>query len=221
VPGVSWPRWPRLGQWWRAEESTPELREGFLSSEGEHGVRWGTPGGGFKGTGEHGRGEALTSAWGVRGRAPVRALVSGHGVEHEAAPREVVFKHGLSTNIWNYGHGLIERSVPLTFLCRLCVEASGFRWLDQEIWRGEVGFVSLPNTERRSQVWRVQGMRPNAIFRYEVEGLVRHIFGNGSLEFWDRDQGVRARFGLEAENSEIWILDFPIKPPLEWLAWSF
>jgi hypothetical protein len=33
-------------------------------------------------------------------------------------------------------------------------------------------------------VWRVQGTRPNAIFRYEVEGLVRHIFVNGSLEFW-------------------------------------
>jgi hypothetical protein len=35
------------------------------------------PGGGFKGAGERGRGEALTSARGVRGRAPVRALVSG------------------------------------------------------------------------------------------------------------------------------------------------
>jgi hypothetical protein len=75
--GVSWPRWPRLGQWWRAEESSPKLREGCLASEGEHGVRWGTPRGGFKGTSERGRGEALTSAQGVRGRAPVRALAPG------------------------------------------------------------------------------------------------------------------------------------------------
>jgi hypothetical protein len=29
------------------------------------------PGGGFKGAGETDRGKALTSAWGVRGRAPV------------------------------------------------------------------------------------------------------------------------------------------------------
>jgi hypothetical protein len=28
-------------------------------------------------------------------------------------------------------------------------------------------------------------------------------------------------FGSKAENSEIWILDFPIEPPLEWLVWSF
>jgi hypothetical protein len=28
-------------------------------------------------------------------------------------------------------------------------------------------------------------------------------------------------FGSRAENSEIWILDFPIEPPLEWLVWSF
>jgi hypothetical protein len=41
--------------------------------------------GGFKGAGEHDRGEALTSAQGMRGRAQVRALASGHGVEHEAA----------------------------------------------------------------------------------------------------------------------------------------
>jgi hypothetical protein len=34
------------------------------------------PGGGFKGAGERGRGRALTSARGVRGRALVRALAS-------------------------------------------------------------------------------------------------------------------------------------------------
>jgi hypothetical protein len=45
--------------------------------------------GGFKGVGEHDRGEALTSARGVRGRVPVRALASGHGVEHEEAQREI------------------------------------------------------------------------------------------------------------------------------------
>jgi hypothetical protein len=57
------------------------------------------PGGGFKGAGEHGRGEALTSAQSVRGREQVRALASGHGVEHEAAQREVVFKRGLAPNL--------------------------------------------------------------------------------------------------------------------------
>jgi hypothetical protein len=57
------------------------------------------PGGGFKGAGEHGRGEALTRSQGVRGRAPVRALASGHGVEHEASQREVVFKRGLAPNL--------------------------------------------------------------------------------------------------------------------------
>jgi hypothetical protein len=52
-------------------------KEGCLASEGEHGVRWGAPEGGFKGTGERGRGEALTIARGVRGRALVCALASG------------------------------------------------------------------------------------------------------------------------------------------------
>jgi hypothetical protein len=33
--------------------------------------------GGFKGTGKRGRGEALTSARGMRGRAPMSALASG------------------------------------------------------------------------------------------------------------------------------------------------
>jgi hypothetical protein len=35
------------------------------------------PGGGFKGAGERSRGEALTSAQGMRGRGPVLALASG------------------------------------------------------------------------------------------------------------------------------------------------
>jgi hypothetical protein len=55
--------------------------------------------GGFKGASEHGRGEALTSARGVRGRAPECALASGHDVEHEVAQREVVFKRGLAPNL--------------------------------------------------------------------------------------------------------------------------
>jgi hypothetical protein len=137
MAGVSWPRWPRLGQWWRTQESSLELMEGCLASEGERGVRWGAHGGGFKGAGKHDRGEALTSARGMRGQAPVRALASGHGVEHEAAQREreVMFKRGLAPNLWDYGHDPIERSLPLTFLCRLCVEACGFRWLeDMEGW---------------------------------------------------------------------------------------
>jgi hypothetical protein len=117
-----------------------------------------------------------------------------HSVEHGAAQREVVFKRGLSPNLWDYGHDPVERSLPLTFLCRLCVEACRFRWLDQEIERGEVGFVSMPSTERRSWVWRVQSTRPDAIFWYEVEGLVRHIFVNGGIRIRVKDQGERARF---------------------------
>jgi hypothetical protein len=77
--------------------------------------------------GEHGRGVALTRARGVRGRAPVRALAPGHGVKHEAAQREVMFKRGLGPNLCDYGYHPVERSLPLTFLCRLCVEAYGFR----------------------------------------------------------------------------------------------
>jgi hypothetical protein len=49
--------------------------------------------------GEHDRGVALTCARGMRGRAPVCALASGHGVEHEAAQREVMFKRGWAPNL--------------------------------------------------------------------------------------------------------------------------
>jgi hypothetical protein len=69
---------------------------------------------------------ALTCARGVRGPAPVRALAPGQGVEHEVAQREVKLKHGLAPNLCNYGHDPVERSLPLTFLCHLCVEAYGF-----------------------------------------------------------------------------------------------
>jgi hypothetical protein len=69
---------------------------------------------------------ALTHARGVRGRSPVRALAPGHDVEHEAAQSEVKFKRGLAPNLRDYGHGPVERSLPLTFLYRLCVEAYGF-----------------------------------------------------------------------------------------------
>jgi hypothetical protein len=69
----------------------------------------------------------VTRTRGVRERAPVCALAPGHGVEHEAAQREVMFKHVLAPNLCDYGHDLVERSLPLTFPCRLCVEAYGFR----------------------------------------------------------------------------------------------
>jgi hypothetical protein len=69
---------------------------------------------------------ALTRARGVRGRAPVRALAPGHDVEHEATQREVKFKRGLAPNLRDYGHDPVERSLPLTFLRRLCVEAYEF-----------------------------------------------------------------------------------------------
>jgi hypothetical protein len=77
--------------------------------------------------GEHGLAVALTRAQGVRGRAPLRTLALWHGVLHETAQREVMFKRGLAPNLCDYGHDPIERSLPLTFLCRLCVEAYGFR----------------------------------------------------------------------------------------------
>jgi hypothetical protein len=69
---------------------------------------------------------ALTRAQGVRGRSPMLALAPRHGVKHEAAQREVKFKSGLVPNLRDYGHDPIERSLPLTFLCCLCVEAYGF-----------------------------------------------------------------------------------------------
>jgi hypothetical protein len=69
---------------------------------------------------------ALTRARGVRGRAPVRALAPGHDVEHEATQREVKFKRGLAPNLRDYGHDPVERSLPPTFLRRLCVEAYEF-----------------------------------------------------------------------------------------------
>jgi hypothetical protein len=88
-------------------------------------VRQGASGGGLKGAGKHDRGVAVTHARGVRGRAPVRALVPGHDVEHEAAQREVKFKRGLAPNLRDYGHDPVERSLPLRFLYRFCVEAYG------------------------------------------------------------------------------------------------
>jgi hypothetical protein len=69
---------------------------------------------------------ALTRARGVRGPAPVHALAPRHGVEHKAAQREVKFKRGLAPNLHDYGHDPVERPIPLTFLCHLCVEAYGF-----------------------------------------------------------------------------------------------
>jgi hypothetical protein len=81
---------------------------------------------GLKGSSKHGRGVALTCAQGLRGRALVRALAYWHGIEHEAAQSEVKFKRGLAPNLRDYGHDPVERSLPLTFLCRLCVEAYGF-----------------------------------------------------------------------------------------------
>jgi hypothetical protein len=146
--------------------------------------------GGFIGIGGHGWGSDKCS-----GHARVNASAcSGawHSVEHKAAQREVEFKRGLAPNLWDYGHNPVERSLPLTFLCRLCVEACRFCWLDKEIERGEIGFVSLPRTERRSRVWRFQSTLPDAIFWYEVEGLVRHIFVNGVIRIWARDQGEHA-----------------------------
>jgi hypothetical protein len=56
----------------------------------------------------------------------VRSLAPGHGVEHEAAQREVMFKRGLAPNLRDYGDDPVGRSLPLAFLCRLCVEAYGF-----------------------------------------------------------------------------------------------
>jgi hypothetical protein len=159
--------------------------------------------GGFIGAGEHDRGRGSDKCSG-RARANASARSGAwHGVEHEAAQREVEFKRGLAPNLRDYGHDPVERSLPLTFLCRLCVEACKFCWLDQEIERGGIRFVSLPLTGRRSWVWRVQGTRPDAIFWHEVEGLVRHNFVNGVIRIWARDQGEHARSlaqGLKFRN---------------------
>jgi hypothetical protein len=56
----------------------------------------------------------------------VRDLAPRYDVEHEAVQREVKFKRRLAPNLHDYGHDPVERSLPLTFLCRLCVEAYGF-----------------------------------------------------------------------------------------------
>jgi hypothetical protein len=69
---------------------------------------------------------ALSRARGVRWGASVRALAPGHGVEHEAAQRMVKFKRGLAPNLHDYDHDPVERSLHLTFLCRLGVAAYEF-----------------------------------------------------------------------------------------------
>jgi hypothetical protein len=202
VTKAGWPRWPRLAWQWRAEESSPGLRRGVWPTKVSTG--WGEARLGSL----YRRGRAWPRArlWQLLGRAWANASASSgawYGVEHEAAQREVKFKRGLAPNLWDYGHDPVERSLPLTFLCRLCVEACRFCLLDQEIERGEIEFVSLPRTERRSQVWRVQGTRPGAIFWYEVEGSVRHNFVNGVIRIWSRDQGEHARSlaqGLKFRN---------------------
>jgi hypothetical protein len=89
-------------------------------------VRQGASGGGLKGVGEHDREVALTRARGCARASASAHSEPRHDVEHEAAQREVKFKRGLAPNLRDYGHDPVERSLPLTFLCRLCVEAYGF-----------------------------------------------------------------------------------------------
>jgi hypothetical protein len=207
VTGVGWPRWPRLWRQWRAGRSSPELRRGVwpaMVSAGWSEVRQGR-------LYRRGRARPRAGLWQALGACAANASArSGvwHNVEHEAAQREVEFKCGLTPNLWDYGHDPIERSLPLRFLCRLCVEASRFGWLDQEIERGEILFVSLPHTGRRSLVWRVQGTRPDAIFWHKTERLVRHVFVNGDIRIWDRDQGEHA-WSL-AQGLKFRILNFKI-----------
>jgi hypothetical protein len=55
--GVGWPRWPRLGQWWRAEESSPELRRGVWPA------RWGAPGEALKAQVGTTEGEGARRTW--------------------------------------------------------------------------------------------------------------------------------------------------------------
>jgi hypothetical protein len=82
--------------------------------------------GGFIGAGEHDRRWGSDKCSGhARANASVRSG-AWHDVEHEAAQREVEFKRGLAPNLRDYGHDPVERSLPLTFLCRLCVEACRF-----------------------------------------------------------------------------------------------
>jgi hypothetical protein len=71
---------------------------------------------------------ALAHARGGGGALASASACSGtwHGVEHEAAQRVVKFKRGMAPNLRDYVHDPIERSLHLTFLCRLYVEAYGF-----------------------------------------------------------------------------------------------
>jgi hypothetical protein len=69
-----------------------------------------------------------------------------------------------------------------------------FGLLVSKIWSSQVWSVSQPEPEANLQFCRVQGSRPDAIFRHVVEGLVRHIFVNGSFRIRAKDQGEHARF---------------------------
>jgi hypothetical protein len=87
---------------------------------------------GFIGAGRPSRGAGLTSARGMRDGAPERAQPHGHCVEHMAELSVVAFKRLLAPNLHKFGQDPIVRSVPLTKLCRLCVEAEAFLGLCSE-----------------------------------------------------------------------------------------
>jgi hypothetical protein len=83
------------------------LRAQARTTEGGSSTRSGGGGGGARASAS-----ACSGAW--------------HDIEHEAAQRVVKFKRGMAPNLRDYGHDPIERSLHLTFLCHLCVEAYGF-----------------------------------------------------------------------------------------------
>jgi hypothetical protein len=77
---------------------------------------------------------------------------------------------------------------------RSCVGVIGFGLLVSKIWSSEVWSVSQPEPEANPWFCRVHGSRPNAIFWHLIEGLVRHVFVNGSIRIRVKDQGEHARF---------------------------
>ena len=87
---------------------------------------------GFIGVSRHRRAISQTGARGVRGGAPVRAQALRHSVEHVAEFSVVAFKHPLAPNLREFGQDPIVRSLLLTTLCRLCVEAEAFLGLCSE-----------------------------------------------------------------------------------------
>jgi hypothetical protein len=149
-----------------------EAKEGRLAGEGEHGVRWGAPAGTAEGEGARGLGEHRRAD---QGRTRVHV--------HSAQVLASVVIHPCLLSPWSV-HKTSSPSYKLPILCGgHMILPTGFK--DLEPWNP----VCLPaRTRGKSRVLSCQGSRPNAIFWHVIEGLVRHIFVNGVIRIWARDQ---------------------------------